>query len=85
MIYLRADIPYLIRNIQLRGRDYERQMPLDYLARLNDKYEDFIQNKYPGRVLILDKAQYDFTNPTDMLKIYDKIDAALGSPSTLPL
>ena len=69
----------------LSTRDYERQMPLDYLARLNDKYEDFIQNKYPGPVLILDKAQYDFTNPTDMLKIYDKIDAAIGSPSTLPL
>ena len=85
MIYLRADIPYLIRNIQQRGRDYERQMPLDYLARLNDKYEDFIQNKYPGPVLILDKAQYDFTNPTDMLKIYDKIDAALGNSATLGL
>ena len=62
MIYLRADIPYLIRNIQ-----------------------DFIQNKYPGPVLILDKAQYDFTNPTDMLKIYDKIDAALGNSATLGL
>ena len=85
MIYLRADIPYLIRNIQQRGRDYERQMPLDYLARLNDKYEDFIQNKYPGPVLILDKAQYDFTNPIDMLKIYDKIDAALGNSATLGL
>jgi deoxyadenosine/deoxycytidine kinase len=85
MIYLRADVPYLIRNIQQRGRDYERQMPLDYLARLNDKYEDFIQNKYLGRVLILDKAQYDFTKPTDMLNIYDRIDAALGTSDTLAL
>ena len=85
MIYLRAEVPYLIRNIQLRGRDYERQMPLDYLARLNAKYEDFIQHKYPGRVLILDKARYDFTNPAHMLRIYDRIDAALGTSGTLPL
>ncbi len=85
MIYLKAEVPYLIRNIQLRGRDYERQMPLDYLARLNAKYEDFIQHKYPGRVLILDKAQYDFTNPAHMLRIYDRIDAALGTSGTLPL
>ena len=85
MIYLRADIPYLISNIQQSGRQYEQQMQLDYLARLNDKYEDFIQNKYPGRVLILDKTQYDFTRPADMLKIYDIIDSALGTPSTLGL
>ncbi len=85
MIYLRADVPYLIRNIQLRGRDYEKQMKLDYLARLNDKYEDFIRNKYSGRVLILEKAQYDFTNPADMLKVYDKIDSILGTSDTIQL
>lgn len=85
MIYLRADVPYLIRNIQQRGRDYERQMQLDYLARLNDKYEDFIQNKYTGRVLILDKTQYDFTNPAHMLQIYDKVDRALKLSDTLSL
>lgn len=84
MIYLRADVPYLIRNIQQRGRDYERQMPIDYLARLNDKYEYFIQHRYTGPVLILDKSQYDFKNPEDMLRIYDKIDAALCH-QTLPL
>lgn len=82
MIYLQADVPYLIRNIQLRGREYEKQMQLDYLARLNDKYEDFIHKKYPGRVLILEKASYDFTNPAHMLKIYDKIDRALGISDT---
>lgn len=78
MIYLRADVPYLIGNIQQRGRDYEKQMKIDYLASLNERYEDFILHRYPGRVLILDKRQIDFKNPTDMLGVYDRIDAALG-------
>lgn len=78
MIYLRADVPYLIGNIQKRGRDYEKQMKIDYLSSLNDRYEDFIQHQYPGRVLILDKRQIDFNNPSDMLGVYDRIDAALG-------
>ncbi len=78
MIYLRAEVPYLIGNIQQRNRECEQQMPIDYLASLNQRYEDFIQRHYPGRILILDKAEYDFKRSTDMLRIYDKIDAALG-------
>lgn len=78
MIYLRAEVPYLVQNIQQRGRDCEQQMPIDYLTRLNERYEDFILHHYPGRVLILDKAEYDFSRPEDMLRIYDKIDAILG-------
>ena len=78
MIYLRAEVPYLIGNIQQRNRECEQQMPIDYLASLNQRYEDFIQHHYKGRILILDKAEYDFKQPADMLRIYDKIDAALG-------
>lgn len=78
MIYLKADVPYLVSNIQQRNRECEKQMPLDYLASLNTRYEEFIHTQYRGRVLILDKAEYDFKRPEDMLRIYDKIDAALG-------
>lgn len=78
MIYLKADVPYLVSNIQQRNRECEKQMPLDYLASLNIRYEEFIHTQYRGRVLILDKAEYDFKRPEDMLRIYDKIDAALG-------
>lgn len=78
MIYLKADVPYLVSNIQQRNRECEKQMPLDYLASLNTRYEEFIHMQYRGRVLILDKAEYDFKRPEDMLRIYDKIDAALG-------
>lgn len=84
MIYLRANIPYLVHNIQLRGRDCEKQIPIDYLTRLNQRYEDYILNHYPGRLLIIDKAEYDFAKPADLLRIYDKIDAILGQ-HTLPL
>ena len=78
MIYLRADVPYLVQNIQHRNRQCEQQMPIDYLASLNARYEEFIQSQYKGRVIILDKAEYDFHQPDHMLRIYDKIDAALG-------
>lgn len=78
MIYLKADVPYLVSNIQQRNRECEKQMPLDYLASLNTRYEEFIHTQYRGRVLILNKAEYDFKRPEDMLRIYDKIDAALG-------
>lgn len=84
MIYLRADVPYLIGNIQQRDRECEKSMPIDYLSRLNERYEDFIQNHYPGRVLVIDKSQTDFLNPADMLQIYDRIDRAL-QVSTLNL
>lgn len=78
MIYLRADVPYLVKNIQHRNRECEQQMPIDYLASLNSRYEEFIASQYKGKVLILDKSEYDFHRPEDMLRIYDKIDAALG-------
>ena len=78
MIYLRASVPHLVANIQKRGRDYEQTIPLDYLANLNDRYEDFIFNKYRGRVLVVDADPLDFqNNPRDFAGIIDKIDRTL--------
>ena len=78
MIYLRKSVPSLIAQIQKRGRDYEQTMQIDYLKDLNDRYEDFIYNKYEGRVLIIDSDNMDFeNNPADFRKIIDKIDAQL--------
>ncbi len=78
MIYLRKSVPTLIAQIQKRGRDYEQTMQLDYLKDLNDRYEDFIYNKYEGRVLVIDSDGMDFeNNPADFRKIIDKIDAQL--------
>ena len=74
MLYLRASVPHLVSNIQKRGRDYEQQIPLDYLAGLNKRYEDFITGSYRGRVLTIDVDSLDFQHdPKDFAAIVDKI------------
>ncbi|MBR1469629.1 MAG: deoxynucleoside kinase [Prevotella sp.] len=78
MIYLRSSVPHLVQNIQKRGRDYEQGLPLDYLRNLNERYEDFIFNKYRGRLLVIDADPIDFEhNPRDFAGIIDKIDSTL--------
>jgi len=78
MIYLRASIPHLVTNIQKRGRDYEQAIQIDYLKGLNDLYEDFIYNKYPGKVLTIDVDNMDYLhNKQDLTSIIQKIDSLL--------
>ena len=78
MIYLRKSVPELVRQIQKRGRDYEQTIQLDYLEGLNNRYEDFIFNKYKGEVLVIESDGMDFEhNHDDLRKIVDKIDARL--------
>jgi deoxyadenosine/deoxycytidine kinase len=78
MIYLRASVPHLVENIQKRGRDYEQTIQLEYLTNLNRRYEDFIYNKYPGKVMTIEVDDMDFQNrPKDFATIIDKIDAQL--------
>ena len=60
LIYLRASIPTLVAQIKRRGRAYETNIDEQYLSRLNDKYEAWINNIYKGRVLIIDKDVDDF-------------------------
>lgn len=67
LIYLKASVPTLVDNIQLRGRDYEAGIRLDYLSKLNDKYEKWISSYDGGKLLILDKDKLDFENNTDDL------------------
>ena len=78
MIYLRASGPHLVDNIEKRGRDYEQQMPLDYISNLNDRYEDFIYNKYKGKVMTIDVDNIDYqNNPKDARSIINRIDGEL--------
>lgn len=78
MIYLRKSVPELVRQIQKRGREYEQTMQLDYLKGLNERYEDFIFNKYKGEVLVIESDGLDFEHhPDDFRMIVDKIDARL--------
>lgn len=83
MIYLRASVPHLVENIQKRGRVYEQKIPIEYLQGLNDRYEDFILNKYKGKVLTVDVDKLDYkTRPEDFSFIMDKIDAILATNHT---
>lgn len=78
MIYLKASVPHLVKNIQKRGRDYEQQMPIDYLQGINTLYDDFIYHKYKGRVLVIDVNDLDFEhNPKQFGDIIERIDANL--------
>jgi len=78
MIYLRASVPHLIGNIQKRGRDYEQTMPIEYLQGLNERYEDFIFNKYAGKKIVVEVDTMDFEhNQKDFAQIVDLIDSQL--------
>lgn len=79
LIYLRADIPKLVSQIQKRGRSYEESIRLDYLKNLNQHYEEWISNYHLGRVLIIDVNQLDFvTNVADFASIVERIDVELN-------
>ena len=78
MIYLRASVPKLVQNIQKRGREYEESIRIDYLKRLNERYEAWISTYDKGRVLIIDVDENSFNeNPEDLGKIIQMIDAEL--------
>lgn len=78
LVYLKASVPTLVSNIQKRGRDYESGIRLDYLSKLNDKYEKWIGNYHDGKLLVLDMDNLDFAhNPEDLGSIIQKIEAEL--------
>jgi deoxyadenosine/deoxycytidine kinase len=79
LIYLRATIPTLVKQIQMRGREYESTISIEYLSRLNEKYEEWIKTYHEGKLLIIDVDNLDFVNNReDLSYIYDKVDAELN-------
>ena len=78
LIYLKASIPKLVEHIQKRGRDYEGSISLDYLKRLNEKYNKWIDGYNVGNLLIIDADKIDFkSNKEDFGNIIEQIDAKL--------
>jgi deoxyadenosine/deoxycytidine kinase len=78
LIYLRAGIPKLVHQIQMRGRDYEDAIRLDYLKRLNERYEAWIST-YKGKLLIFNVDDMDFQeNPEDAAEIINKVESTLN-------
>jgi len=78
LIYLRAEVPTLVRQIQKRGRDYENSIRLDYLNRLNERYEAWISGYDKGKLMIMDVDDKNFVeSPADLELLIDKINAEL--------
>jgi deoxyadenosine/deoxycytidine kinase len=79
IIYLRSSIPNLVSQIHKRGRDYENSISIDYLSRLNERYEAWIHGYTKGRLLIIDVDDLDFVEKEDDLGfIINKIDAEIN-------
>jgi deoxyadenosine/deoxycytidine kinase len=79
LIYLRSSIPNLVAQIHKRGRDYENSISIDYLSRLNERYEAWIHSYNKGNLLIIDVDDLDFVaNPEDLGGIINKIDAQIN-------
>ncbi|GGI55806.1 deoxynucleoside kinase [Winogradskyella haliclonae] len=79
LIYLRSSIPNLVAQIHKRGRDYENTISIDYLSRLNERYEAWISKYTKGNLLIIDVDDLDFvSNPEDLGGIINKIDAEIN-------
>ncbi len=78
LIYLRASVPTLVKNIQKRGREYEAAIRLDYLKRLNERYEAWISSYEAGRFVIVDVDDLNINEkPEDLGKIIRQVDAEL--------
>jgi deoxyadenosine/deoxycytidine kinase len=79
LIYLRSSIQNLVAQIHKRGRDYENSISIDYLSRLNERYEAWIHGYDKGNLLIIDVDTLDFVaNPEDLGGIINKIDAQIN-------
>src|ERR1700739_346045 len=79
LVYLKASVPTLVNNIQRRGREYEIGIRIDYLSKLNEKYDKWINGYKLGKLLVLDKDNLDFANNTeDMAAIVEKIEREIN-------
>ena len=79
LIYLKADISTLTKQIAKRGREYEAGISIDYLMRLNKKYEAWINSYKEGKLLIIDVNDLDFVErEEDFGYILERIDAELN-------
>ncbi|MDD3629780.1 MAG: deoxynucleoside kinase [Bacteroidales bacterium] len=78
LIYLQADVSTLVKQIQIRGREYETSIRIDYLQSLNEKYENWINNYNLGKKLIINVDNKDFLhNPEDLGVVINLINAEL--------
>jgi deoxyadenosine/deoxycytidine kinase len=79
LIYLRSSIPNLVNQIHKRGREYESSISIDYLSRLNERYEAWAEGYEVGKLLIVNVDDLDFVdNPEHLGEVINKIDAEIN-------
>ena len=78
LIYLRSSIANLVNQIQKRGREYESSISIDYLSKLNERYEDWIGSYNKGKLLIVDVDKVDFVqNQEDLGEVIQRINTTI--------
>jgi len=78
LIYLRASVPTLVNQIQKRGREYEEAIRLDYLKRLNERYESWINSYKMGKLLVFEVDDINIEErPEDLAMIIEKVNGEL--------
>lgn len=79
LIYLRSSVPNLVAQIQKRGREYETSISIDYLNRLNERYEAWVQDYDKGNLLIINVDEFNFVdNREDLGEIINRVDRELN-------
>ena len=79
LIYLRSSIPNLVQQIHTRGREYENSISIDYLSRLNERYEAWIQQYDKGNLIVFDVDNINFVDkPEHLGDVVEKIDAEIN-------
>ena len=78
LIYLRSSIPNLVEQIHKRGREYENSISIDYLSRLNERYEAWIHKYDKGNIIVFDVDKINFVdNPEHLGEVINRIDAEI--------
>ena len=78
LIYLKASIPTLVRNIHSRGREYEKSINIDYLSNLNKRYNDWIDGYNKGKLLVIEVDDLNFVeNQEDLGTVIEKVNAEI--------
>jgi deoxyadenosine/deoxycytidine kinase len=79
LIYLKASVPTLVGQIQKRGREYEENIRLDYLKRLNEYYNNWLDKYEDGRLLVIDIDKINYAdNKEDLAKVIDMVNAEVN-------
>lgn len=79
IVYLKADVKTLMKQIRLRGREFEKSIERSYLARLNRSYGHWVKNYRLGKMLVIESDKLDFVhNKEHFHTILEKIKSALN-------